>query len=145
MGNEIKKLVSHYVKLYKTSNPFELADCLNIKVFDVPLGSVMGYYKYLKRHRCIYINSEIENYNFKNVVMAHELGHAIMHRNENCYFMSSKTLLLTSKIERQANEFAAELLLSDDLIEEFGNYTIEQVSCLTGIDINLVKLKNWVM
>ena len=40
------------------------------------------------------INSDIDE-SFRNVVMAHELGHAILDPRENCYFMDSKTLLLS--------------------------------------------------
>lgn len=64
----------------------------------------------------IYINSDLED-NSAKVVMAHELGHAILHVKENGAFMSSKTLLLTSKIEQQANLFAANLLITDDMLQ----------------------------
>lgn len=118
-----------------------IADNLNIQVFQQPLGKLSGYYKYLKHHKCIYINSDIENDAYKNTVMAHELGHAIMDPKENCYFLNKHTLILTSKIERRANIFSAELLLSDSLIKEYHEYTQEQLAHLTGYDINLVKLK----
>lgn len=51
------------------------------------------------------------------VIVAHELGHALLHRKENCAFIKNKTLLLTTGIEREANQFAATLLIPDDLIE----------------------------
>lgn len=141
MGKDIKKIVAYYSKLYKTNNPFELADCLNIEVFKLPLGSMLGYYIYMKRHRCIFINSDIEDGILRNIVMAHELGHATMHRNDNCYFISNKTLLLTSKIERQANKFAAELLINDNMLKDYEGYTIEQFSKITGFNEELIKLK----
>ena len=50
--------------------------------------------------------------------MADELGHAILHRTENCYFIRNKTFLSTAWIEREANTFAAELLIPDSLIYE---------------------------
>lgn len=73
--------------------------------------------------------------------MAHELGHAVLHPKENCAFMSRHTLLLTSKIERQANLFAAYLLITDDMIEEYREYTREQLCAGTGLPIELIELR----
>ena len=47
------------------------------------------------------------------VVAAHELGHAFLHRTKECAFIKNHTLLLTSWVEREANMFAAELLIPD--------------------------------
>ena len=60
--------------------------------------------------------------------MAHELGHAIMHRKQNCYFIKHKTLLFNSKIEIEANKFAVDLLISDEQLFEYLDYNIEQIS-----------------
>lgn len=73
--------------------------------------------------------------------MAHELGHAVLHPKENCAFMSRHTLLLTSKIERQANLFAAYLLITDDLLVEYRGFTIEQLCNGTGYPMELIKLR----
>lgn len=105
------------------------------------MGKIAGFYIYMKHRRCIYINLEIENISFLRVVIAHELGHAIFHPKENCTFMASHTLLLTSKIERQANLFAAHLLITDELLNEFEEYTQEQFCNSTGYPMELLKLK----
>ena len=73
--------------------------------------------------------------------MAHELGHAILHVKENCAFMSNKTLLLTSKIERQANLFAANLLITDNMLQEYAGYTQEQFCNSTGYPMELLELR----
>ena len=73
--------------------------------------------------------------------MAHELGHAILHPKDNCYFIRNKTLLLNSKNEVQANQFAAELLIPDSLIEEHKDLSIEQFSRLTGYNEKLIELR----
>lgn len=142
MGKDIKRIVAYYTKLYDTNNPFVIAENLNIQVFQHPLGNLSGYYKYLKHHRCIYINSDIEDDNYKTMVMAHELGHAVLDPKENCYFLNKYTLILTSKVEKRANCFAAELLLPDNIMHEYREYTEEQLSYITGLDINLLKFKN---
>lgn len=75
------------------------------------------------------------------LVMAHELGHAILHRKENCYFIRTKTLLLNSKKEIEANKFAMELLLPDSFLEEYRDFTIDQMSRMTGYHKKLIELK----
>jgi len=141
LKKRIIRLVKLYERKFRTRNPFEIANYLNIKVFFIPLGNIAGYYKYMKHNRCIYINSNIENEAFCEVVMAHELGHAVLHMKENCAFMSGYTLLLTSRIERQANEFAANLLISDELLNEYAGYTKEQFCQYTGFPEELIELR----
>ena len=73
--------------------------------------------------------------------MAHELGHALLHRKENCYFIRNKTLLLNSKKEIEANKFAMELLLPDSLLDEYRDFTIDQISRMTGYEQKLIQLR----
>lgn len=137
----IKKMANKYSAKYSTRNPFELAEYLNIRVFQVPLGNLSGFYKYMKKHKCIFINSDIEDLGLKRFVMAHELGHALLHTKDNCYFMDNKTFMNTSKIEIEANMFACELLISDCTIHENKNLTLKQFSLLLGYDDDFIKLK----
>lgn len=141
MDEKIRRLTAYYVKKFNTNDPFEIASWLKIKVFSFPLGRIAGYYKYMKHNRCIYINSDIENKAFLKVVMAHELGHAVLHMKENCTFMNGHTLLLTSRIEMQANIFAAYLLIDDDMLQEFAGFTQEQFSQGTGYPKQLIELR----
>lgn len=95
----------------------------------------------MKHNRCIYVNSCIDDDALLRVVIAHELGHAIFHSKENCTFMGAHTLLLTSRIERQANLFAACLLITDNLLHEYDGFTKEQFCDCTGYPIELLNLK----
>lgn len=138
----IKKVVLHYIKKFNTNNPYEIADNLNIIVQKGNLGSCLGCYIFLKRHRCIFLNSSLDHVEQK-IVMCHELGHAILHVKTNCCFMANKTLLNVSKIEREANIFAAELLMPDDIIKEYSErgYTLEQIAEAQQVNKELVNLK----
>ena len=141
-NKQIPKLVSYLKRKYGTDDPEEIADYLGVTIIRMPLEDVVaGFYKLLKRRKYIFLNSDIDDDVFIRVVLAHELGHAIMHPKENCAFMKSKTLLLTSRIEKQANIFAAYLLIDDDMLEEFSGYTEEQFCNCTGFPSELLDLR----
>ena len=142
MRKDIKQLVNYYVRKFNTRNPYELAKCLNVEVQIGTLGNQAGCYMFLKNHKCIFLNEELEE-NEMQLVMAHELGHAIMHRKENCYFIRNKTLLLNSKMEIEANTFAAELLIPDVLILENPGLSESQIARLTGYNEQIMKFKHY--
>lgn len=142
LNRNIKQLVTYYKRKFETSDPFRIAKSLHIEIIIGDIGSREGCYMYLKRHKCIFLNENLDECE-KNFVMAHELGHAIMHPRENCYFIRNKTFLINSKTENEANKFAIELLLSDDVLIEYAEYgyTKEQISRLTGYHEKLIELK----
>ena len=95
---------------------------------------------FLKNHRYIFLNQDLSPHE-KKLVMAHELGHAILHRKENCYFIRNKTFLSTNRIEMEANYFAAELLISDQMIAENQYLTLQQLSRLLGYSEKILEMK----
>lgn len=139
---DAKKAAAYCVKKFLTNDPWQIAQALNIHIVVQPLGNILGNYRYMKRIRWIFINEEIiENETLTRVVLAHELGHAIMHRRENCCFMAHHTLLLTSKIEKEANLFAAHLLITDELLQEYVDFTQDQFCQCTGYPRELIGLR----
>ena len=140
---EIKDYVAKLIKRYGTADPFSLAEVLNIIVFDIPLGELQGFYMYLKKHRTVFLNSNIEDVNLRRVILAHEIGHALLHTKTNCYFMRKNTFLNTSKNEIQANCFAAELLIPDSLIIENPGMTKEQIASIAGTTKELIDFKKF--
>ena len=142
MDNKIKRLIRYYNKHFETNDPFQIANHLGIMTFIQPLGGYSGMYKYLEHTRCIFLNSDItENESFLNVVMAHELGHAVLHWKENSCFMAHHTLMLTSRSEQEANRFAAYLLITDDMLNEYVGYTKDQFCNCTGYPKELIDLR----
>lgn len=138
----IKKYIRHKVtkllKLYKTNDPEELANRMGILIIDMPLGSSAGSYRFMKKKRVIFINSDLD-YHHRKVVIAHELGHAILHPKINCCFIKNKTLLLNSKIEKEANIFACELLVHDDLLKDYIDYSLNEIANAEYLPVELLK------
>lgn len=135
----IKRLVAYYTKKYGTSNPFEIADQLGV-LYQIGNCTHEGCYIFLKNHRYIFLSNQL-NKDELRLVMAHELGHALLDRKANCYFIRSKTLLLVSKLERRANLFAAYLLISDELLSQYTGYTEDQFCQCTGYPVELIRLR----
>ncbi|WP_414697555.1 ImmA/IrrE family metallo-endopeptidase [Peptacetobacter sp. AB845] len=138
---DVKKCVSMIKKKAKTDDVFELVDYFNIQTIDIDLGSsTLGMYKYIKRNKFIFLNTSLD-YQQRKFVLAHELGHAILHSNLNCFFLEKKTLHLKNKFEIEANKFAVELLVSDVALKDLEEYTIEQASIILNIPVELLKYK----
>lgn len=139
LNRNIKKIVSYYKRKTGTADPFAIADQLGI-LYQICDLQFEGCYMFLKNHRYIFINQSLSEHE-QRLVMAHELGHALLHRKENCYFIRNKTLLLNSKKEIEANKFAMELLLPDSFFDEYREFTIEQISRMAGYHQKLIELR----
>ncbi|MCL6573902.1 MAG: ImmA/IrrE family metallo-endopeptidase [Bacillus sp. (in: Bacteria)] len=108
--NWIMERLEREIKKHKTSNPFEIAVNRNILINYFPLGGTLGFYMKNSRHQVITLNSDM-NEHLTNFVCAHELGHAVLHPDENTPFLHKNTLFSKDKIEKQANYWATQLLL----------------------------------
>lgn len=116
-------------------------DYLEIERFDVSLGHRLGCYMYLQRSKCIFLNSDIEDDRMHRIVAAHELGHAILHPKINCSFIRNYTMCSKNTFEIEANRFAAELLIPDEVLIEYQGMTTNQIAAYLNVIPELVKLK----
>lgn len=139
---KIKRLVRYYERITNSHDPVKIAEYAGIRILYTPLGEITGMYMLIKRKRWIFINDTLPNDSpLFNVVVAHELGHALLHRKENCAFIKNHTLLLTSGIEREANIFAARLLIPDDILTSYSGYTQDKFCECTGFPKELIELR----
>ena len=139
----LKDTIFNLTKKYNTSDPFELADALNISVFYEELGTINGYYNKPLRMKQIHINQNLNDRDAK-FTCAHELGHAILHPNASTPFLRSKTFLSVDKLEIEANTFAVNLLIPDETIIEIidnQNCTLEYMSRILGYNQKLIELR----
>ena len=137
---DTRKKTNSLKKRYGTNNPFDIAKYLGIKVIFEPLGSIKGYYNKQLRMKQIHINCDLLDHD-QLFTCAHELGHAIMHHDANTPFLRNRTGILVSKMEIEADKFATELLIDDEIFLEFQEYTSVQIAMMLGYSEDLIKLR----
>ena len=74
-------------------------------------------------------------------LLAHELGHIILHSETNSISLNSRTHLCTSKYEREADLFAVNLLLQDETFSTYEGLSVVEISKITHIPLKLITLK----
>lgn len=141
MSRYVKRIVENLTKKYNTFCPFELANQLNILIVVSNIGKPLGIYKYIKKNRVIFLNEKLTDIEQK-FVLAHELGHAVLHTKSSCFFSNVRNIN-KSKKEFEANVFAAELLINEKNIDfnQLQFFSIQQLSSYYEVPIELVELK----
>lgn len=141
--SSIKSNVNQLVEKYYTNDPFKIAKYLGIQIVFELLGNALGYYSKHFRVPIIHINQNADRQS-QFFIAAHELGHAVQHPDTNTSFLKIHTLFSTEKIEVEANTFAVELLLPDDLFLENNesSFTIYDAVKEKGVPIELLSLKS---
>ncbi|MDA2382120.1 ImmA/IrrE family metallo-endopeptidase [Bacillus cereus] len=141
---DIKKDVLNIVKKYKTTDPFEIAKQKNITVLYADLGNTLGFYNTYKRFKFIHINNQIDQIT-QRFVCAHELGHAVLHPKANTPFLRNQTFFSVDRLEIEANTFAVELLLTDEMVSVYEDtcLSIQEVAEIHGVPGGFARLKNY--
>ena len=135
----IKQTVKQLVKKHGTNDPVEIANQKNILLLYEDFKSILGYFNASRRIAMIHVNRNISDV-LQRFVIAHELGHLLLHPKVNVPFLRSNTLCSIDRIEREANEFAAELLIPDELLLE--GYTVSQAAAASGVPPEIAHLKS---
>ncbi len=130
--NHIKGKVNYLINKYETSCPFEISKCLGIQIRFEHLGNILGYFSKHFRMKFIHINDTSDEKQ-QLFTCAHELGHAILHPNENTSFLKSNTLYSIDKLETEANIFAIHLLS-----KQFNNITLNEALEQYGVSKQII-------
>ena len=137
---DIRNLVQSLVRKYNTRNPFEILRQKNVILVYASLNGVRGFYQYFQRNHIIYIDENLSD-SEKRFVCAHELGHMLLHKKATALFMDTHTFFNTEKYEVEANTFAAELLIPDELIFEHPDMPADQLARLAGYNEKIMNFK----
>lgn len=137
----IKNIVIGLIEVYETRDVCELLDLLEITLIKKKLiNDEKGrFFRDIFKNEFIFISDEI-SIEEEKIIIAHELGHLILHTDLTTSYYTENHLLNKDQIEVQANKFAAELLIPDDIEINVGT-TIKQLACCLKVSEELVKLK----
>lgn len=137
---DAKKAAVELSAMYHTNDPFEIAEQLGVYTQVGPLGKIFGCCLTIAGERFIYINSDLDTPTQK-MVAAHELGHAVMHREDYFFFNWMSDTAYRNRAEIEAHTFAAELLVPDSVVLDHPGFTLSQLSSLTGYAVSFLKFK----
>lgn len=137
---DIKQKAISLANKYETINPLEIAECMGIQIIKEDLGGIYGFYSKCFRIKQIHINHSLPEH-LQLFTAGHELGHAILHPNTNTPFLRKHTYFSVDRLESEANKFAIELIIPDTKLNEYKNFTLEQLERVFGYNSELLKLK----
>ncbi len=136
----IETLIKKLLKINETNNPIKIAKNLGIQIIYEDLGSLNGYYNTVYRHKIIHINSNLTEQQ-QIFTAAHELGHALLHPKTNTAFLKTHTYMVINKFENEANEFAVNLLITDDDIKDYTHLNFKSIADTYGCSEDLIRLR----
>jgi len=116
---EISGRVDALVSRFGERDPYALQRAMRLLLLETPMGSFptacKGFFMTQSRMRVIAVNTDLPE-EMQRVVLAHEIGHAVLHydRQNRSSFRECSMFDDISKMEREANFFAAELLIPDE-------------------------------
>lgn len=140
MKNKIHQLVETLVDYYGTDDPFEIANRMSVFVYSAELpNETNGFYFEIQDKPMICLNQNV-NYPVQGLVCAHELGHIVLHSGLNAFQIEKNTLCISGKYEKEADTFAAHLLLRN-LAEIDEITTVGTISSIYGIPESIIQLK----
>lgn len=143
MYRTIREICTGLEEIYETTDPFELCDCLDIKIIETNLSdNILGFFQRVEeKYEIIYLNNNISNQKMKEYVCFHELGHVIVHPELSICFLES-TFYIPNKYEKEADMFAAEFMIPKNLeYWEVEGKTFEQIGVYLEVPEKLVRLK----
>ncbi len=131
----IKKEIDDTIKkLINNAGSSDLYDI--ISYLDITIKPYQGksFYCQLNDRKYIYLDKNLVE-NIKPFVLAHELGHAVLHKEE-IYHYSPLSINKTST-EREADYFAFKILGKE--IDPYLDYTISQYANLLAVSEDTIK------
>ncbi len=142
---QIKKEATAIIDFYGNNDPKQIIEYLGVLIIPSKLGKIKGFLQYHQNYFIIHINETIDSDIEIDKVLAHELGHYFLHKSLNCFKLKLHTLSFANKLEYEANLFASELLLTDEMLKKEYYYiesmNTKELSVYFNLDIDLVENK----
>lgn len=139
----IDEYVNGTIDYCNSRDVYEIYSILNIEIIETNKNNYL-----LQENEALYVRSYFDkeivfirddlDYRYKKFVLAHELGHAILH-TELYMAAFNKKLLNKGKLEKQASYFALSLLNVQIDCIDFMGYTIRQIAKVLCVSENSLK------
>ncbi len=139
--NKIEHSVKQLIKKYGSADPFYICEKMGIITVDRDLPEhINGFTVTMEEIPFIILNTALNYFN-RRITAAHELGHIILHGTTNTVQLSLNTSFCISKFEKEADCFAAHLLLAFESDETIGmeSITAEDISKLTHMPKSMIE------
>lgn len=134
----VKKCATKLRRRFNTDDIRVVTSALNIDYLETYLTPrVKGLTGKIQGRHYIVVNNTLPHI-WKKAVAFHELGHVLLHDTPGHFFIEDATLFPIGKFERQANEFAAEYLIPDEVC---GTGDIRVVAGEIGVPVELFEYK----
>lgn len=127
------------VNRYGTNNPERILTAMNVKILSCPMQGLRGIYKQVKRNTFVIVDCALEEQT-RAFVLGHELGHHVLHKQENRVFLDRCTFLKTSRFENEANVFSLCLIAPNPHDVIYPGETLDNLACRLGVDRHLAEL-----
>ena len=133
--NKKKKCVQDMVIEQGSAEPKTICENMGIITLSLELPKRVNGFTINRKGRWFIVLNNMLNDDEKRFTTAHELGHITLHKCTNSISLSCNTDFIVSKYEREADMFAAYLLLTAeyDSCIECDTVTVKQISQLAHI------------
>ena len=133
----VRAAVAKLALQYGTRCPYELADHMGIEIIEFPFRQIRGLLISWEGRTIIGVRSSLPPHE-KRAIIAHEIGHQELHPfSAGHFFIRENTYFVPERFEREADLFAAALLLDKHPWE---GETMTEYSGRSGVPARLVKV-----
>ena len=132
---KIEQRVIELINEHGTAEPKNICENMGIIILSLELPERVNGFVMNRKGIWFIVLNDMLNDDQKRFTTAHELGHIILHGYANSINMSCNTGFYVSRYEREADMFAAYLLLQAeyDQYMDYETLTLDQVSQITHI------------
>ncbi|MGB9767894.1 ImmA/IrrE family metallo-endopeptidase [Dictyoglomus turgidum] len=135
----IKELLSLFYINKPPIKPEIIAYGLGVELYFYELPLQISGILYNRKNSPTMLINKNDNLLRQRFTIAHEIGHFLLHYSNNKIYFDYP--IENSKIEREANTFAASLLLPDFLLGRYLNLSLEKISSIFYVSRKVTEIR----